>query len=98
MHAAALRIECHIPDSGSLKDKRKVVRPFVEGLRRLASLSVSEVDYHDTWQRVAVGVAVVAPDAAELERLIGRVRRYVDDQLELSVVDVTLTYLEAPDG
>ncbi|MFP5333420.1 MAG: DUF503 domain-containing protein [Acidimicrobiia bacterium] len=98
MHAAALRIEVHIGDSDSLKQKRKVLRPFVEGLRRLASLSVAEVDYHDTWQRSVIGVAVVAPDAAELERLIDRVRRYVDEQLELAAVDVAVTYLEDPRG
>jgi uncharacterized protein len=98
MHAASMRIEVHIPHSLSLKDKRKVVRPFVEGLRRLASLSVAEVGMHDTWQRGAFGVAIVAPDASELERLIDRVRRYVDEQLELDVTDVKLTYLEAPDG
>lgn len=98
MHVAALRIEVHIPDSGSLKDKRKVVRPFCEGLRGLASLSVSEVGRHDNWQRAIVGVAMVAPDARELERLIARVRHYVDEQLELSVVDVRLSHLEAPDG
>ena len=98
MHAAALRIEVHIGESNSLKEKRKVVRPFVEGLRHLASLSVAEVDHHDTWQRAAIGVAVVAPDARELERLIDRIRRYVDDQVELSVVEVTVTYMEDPRG
>jgi uncharacterized protein len=98
MHVAALRIEVHIPDSVSLKDKRKVVRPFVEGLRKVASLSVSEVDHHNTWQRAAFGVAMVAPDAPELERLIERVRRYVDNQLELDVLDVRVSYMEGIDG
>lgn len=98
MHAAAMRIEVHIPHSLSLKDKRKVVRPFVEGLRRLASLSVAEIGMADTWQRGVFGVAMVASDATELDRLIGRVRRYVDEQLELAVTDVKITYLEAPDG
>ncbi len=98
MHVAALRIEVHIPASDSLKDKRKVVRPFVEGLRQVASVSASEVDHHDTWQRAAFGVAMVAPDASELERLIERVRRYVDSQLELDVLDVRVAYMEGIDG
>lgn len=98
MHVAALRIEVHIPASDSLKDKRKVVRPFVEGLRRVASVSVAEVDHHDTWQRSAFGVALVAADAAALERLIERVRRYVDGQLELDVLDVRVSYMEGIDG
>lgn len=98
MHAAVMRIEVHIPDSGSLKAKRATLRPFVEGLRRLASVSVAEVGMHDTWQRSVVGVALVAPDAAELGRLMERVRRYVDDHVEVTVVDVRVSYLEEPDG
>lgn len=98
MYAAAMRIEVHIPDSGSLKAKRRVLRPFVEGIRRLGSYSVAEVGLHDTWQRAVVGVAVVASDPAELERLMVRVRSYVDDHVELSVLDVRTSYLEEPDG
>ena len=71
MHAAALRIELRIPLANSLKAKRGVVRPLVEGLRRVASLSVSEIDRHDSWQLSTLGVAIVAPDAGHLERLIG---------------------------
>lgn len=98
MHAAAVRIDVHIPDSHSLKDKRRVVRPFVEGLRRLASVSVAEIDHHDAWQRASFGVAVVAADAPALEDLIERIRRYVDAQLEMSVTDVHVRHMEAPDG
>lgn len=98
MYAAAIRIEIHVPDSHSLKEKRRIVRPLIEGLRRQASLSVSEVGHHESWQRAAVGVAIAAPDAGELERLIDRVRRYVDEQVELNVIDVRVAYLEAVDG
>ena len=98
MHAAALRIEVHVPDSHSLKDKRRVIVPFVEGLRRLASVSVAEVGYHDTWQRSVVGVAVVTADASSLETLVERIRRYVDDQVELRPTDVRLTHMEDHDG
>ena len=97
MHAAALRIELRVPDAGSLKAKRRVLRPVVEGLKRAASLSVAEVDHHDSWQRAAVGVALVAPDARQLEQLITLVQRYLDDCLEVEVVAVTASYLEAPE-
>jgi uncharacterized protein YlxP (DUF503 family) len=94
MRAVALRFEIHIPDSQSLKDKRAVIRPLVEGLRRLVSASVAEVDHHDAWQRASIGVALVAADAGRLEALITRVRRYVDDQLELDVVEVAVHHME----
>jgi uncharacterized protein len=94
MKAAALRFEIHIPTVQSLKEKRAVLRPLVEGLRRQLSVSVSEVDHQDTWQRVGLGVAVVAPDGGRLDTLIERVRRYVDDNLELQVCDVAVYYME----
>lgn len=94
MIVAAVRFELHIPDSGSLKEKRAVVKPLVEGLRRLASVSVSEVDHQDTWQRCTLGVALVAPDPRTVEDLVERVRRYVDDNMEVQIVDSSLTYLE----
>lgn len=94
MIVAALRFELHIPDSESLKAKRAVVRPLVEGIRKRASVSVSEVDHHDTWQRCAIGVAMVSPDSASMETLVERVRRYVDDNMEVDVLGCSVTYLE----
>ena len=94
MIAAAVRFELHVRDAESLKAKRAVVRPIVEGLRRLASLSVSEVAHHDTWQRCAIGVALVTPDPASMQALIERVRRYVEDKMEVDVVESSVTYLE----
>ena len=94
MKAAALRFELHIPGSESLKEKRAVLRPLVEGLRRQLSVSVSEVDYQDTWQRVGLGVAVVASDGGRLDTLIDRIRRYVDDNLEVEVCEVAVYYME----
>ena len=95
MKAAALRFELHIQGSESLKEKRSILRPLIEGLRRQLSVSVSEVDHQDTWQRVGLGVAVVAPDGGRLDSLIDRIRRYVDDNLEVEVCDVSVYYMES---
>jgi uncharacterized protein YlxP (DUF503 family) len=94
MKAAALRFELHLPAAQSLKEKRAVLRPLVEGLRRRLSVSVSEIDHQDTWQRVGLGVAVVAPDGGRLESLLEQVRRYVDENLLVEVCEVSVYYIE----
>jgi len=94
MNAAAIRFDLHLPQSQSLKEKRAVLRPLIEGLRRQLSVSVSEIAYHDTWQRVALGVALVAPDGGRLDSLIDRIRRYVDENLEVEVCEVAVYYME----
>lgn len=96
MRAAVLRIELRIPGAQSLKAKRAVLRPVVEGMKRLASLSVAEVDHHDAWQLATVGVAAVAPDQAHLDRLLTCVRRYLDGRFEVEVLEIGLTHLEDP--
>jgi uncharacterized protein len=94
MIAAAIRFEIRIPDVASLKAKRAVLRPIIDGLRRKVSVSVSEVGRHDSWQRSSVGVALVTPDPGSMESLIERVRRYVDEHMEIEVLDCEVTYLE----
>lgn len=94
MKAAALRFELHIPQSQSLKEKRAVLRPLIEGLRRQLSVSVSEIGHHDAWQRVGLGVAVVAPDGGRLDSLIDRIRRYVEGNLEVEVCEVVVHFIE----
>jgi len=97
MRAAALRVELHLPNPQSLKEKRAVLRPFVEGIRRLGSYSVAEVGHHDLWQRATVGVAIAAPDGRSLAMQISKLRRYLDAQLEVEVLDVLISELEEPE-
>lgn len=97
MRAAALRVELHLPTPQSLKEKRAVLRPFIEGIRRFGSYSVAEVDHHDLWQRAAVGVAIAAPDGRSLAMQISKLRRYLETQLEVEVLDVLISELEEPE-
>jgi hypothetical protein len=97
MRVAALRVELHLPNPQSLTEKRAVLRPLIEGIKRLGSYSVSEVDHHDSWQRAAIGVAIVAPDGEGLAIQISKLRRYLDRQLESDVLDVLISELEEPE-
>ncbi len=97
MRAAAARVELHLPTPQSLKQKRAVLRPFIEGLRRIGSYSVAEVDHHDSWQRAAIGVAIAAPDGRSMAMQVSKLRRYLDEQLEVEVLDVLISELEEPE-
>lgn len=94
MLAAALRIELRFPNAHSLKEKRSLLKPLVEGLRLRAS--VAEVGFQDSWQRSTVGVALVAGDGGRLDRLIEDVRRYVESHVEVEMIEVAVAYIEEP--
>jgi len=96
MRTAALRVELHLPSPQSLKAKRAILRPVIEGIKRLGSFSVAEVDHHDRWQRAALGVAIVTRDGEGLVVQIAKLRRYLDTRLEVEVLDIHISELEDP--
>jgi uncharacterized protein len=97
MRSAALKVELHLPNPQSLKEKRGLLRPVLEGLKRHGSYSVAEVDHHDTWQRAAIGIAIVAPDGKSLAMQISKVRRYFDVQPEIEVLEIRMSEMEEPE-
>jgi len=82
MFIAVGRLVLQIPESGSLKDKRQVVRKVTDRLRARFNVSVSEVGDQDRWQQAVLGVSVVASE-----------RRHADEQLEKVIHAVDEMYL-----
>lgn len=94
MYAAAIRCELFLPDVHSLKEKRRVVKPLVEGLRRRFGVSIAEVGHADAWQRSTIGVAVVASHPELLQETIISVRDFIDGAEELELVAYEVTHVE----
>ena len=97
MEAAAMRFDLSLPATRSLKEKRSVLRPVVEGLRKTASYSVAEVAHHELWRRAGLGVALVATDRRELERMMQRAEHFLDGRHEVDVIEVLISYLDHPE-
>ncbi|MBI3003134.1 MAG: DUF503 domain-containing protein [candidate division NC10 bacterium] len=53
-------VELQLPENGSLKGKRKVLRSIKDRIRVRFNVSIAEVDRQDAWQRATLGVAVVS--------------------------------------
>lgn len=94
MHASAVIFDLHLPVCGSLKHKRRLVRPIVEGLRQRHRVAAAEVGGHDLWQRARIGVAAVAESAERLDHVLANVERFVWSHPEIEVVGTERTVLE----
>ena len=51
MHIGILQFTFQIPHAASLKDKRAVITPILDGARRRHRVAVAEVGHQDRWQR-----------------------------------------------
>ena len=95
---AVERFDLRIAGSGSLKEKRHVVKTLSAGLRSKFNVSVAEVDHHDLWQRTAVAVAAVAKEQYHARKVMHEIERYVERHPRVDVIDVDLSIHYPEDG
>jgi len=72
------------------------MRTVMTQLKRIG-VSAAEVDFQDTWQRATVGVAVVAPQYSQLQRLVRSVEVSLRALDEIELLEVHVSHLERPE-
>jgi uncharacterized protein len=95
VHVAALSLDLHLPHSHSLKEKRAVIKPIVEGCHRRFRVAAAEVDHHDRWQRAGLGVAAVSGTAGHLADVLDQVERFVWSFPEVEVLACERRWLDS---
>lgn len=94
MVVGTLRVDLHLPQSRSLKAKRAEIRPILDGVRAKYRISAAEVDHQDTWQRTALGFAVVSSSGAQVSEVLDEVERYVWSRPGIEVLDAARAWME----
>jgi hypothetical protein len=90
----ALVVELHFPACRSLKDKRAVLRPVIDGARSRFAVAVAETDYQDLHQRsILAGAAAAASERVVVETL-DAVERFIWSRPDLEVVGATRRWLD----
>lgn len=87
MHVGVMRLVIEIPGARSLKDKRQVVRSFVERVRARLRVSIAEVGGHEKLQLATFGVAVVSGDARVCEEQLQNVASVAGSLPDALLVD-----------
>ena len=88
-----LRLTLFIPESGSLKGKRRVLRSLKDRLRSQFNVSVAEVDYQDLWQKAEVAVALVSSDREHADKVLQTILGKVESWHLAEVVNVEMEIL-----
>jgi uncharacterized protein YlxP (DUF503 family) len=95
MHACTLVMEVRIPESGSLKAKRAVIKHVIETCRSRFGVAAAEVSYQGKWQRSEVGFAAVSGSPGHVVEVLDTVERFVWSQPDLEIVAGGRCWLEA---
>ena len=94
MHVLVLRIDLHFLRARSLKQRRALLRPIVDGGRHRFPVAIAEVGHQDTWQRAAVGIAAVSSSVSHAEEIIDAVERFVWSFPDIEVLGAERAWLD----
>jgi hypothetical protein len=88
-----LLVDCFIPESLSLKDKRHVLRSLTERIRREFNVSICEVEYQDQWQRSRLSVVLANTEWPMARRTLDRVTEFIERDRRLNVLNTEIQQL-----
>lgn len=94
MFACVLVVDLHLPLPESLKEKRAVITPILEGARRRHRVAVSEVGAQDDRRRSRLAFATVASSETGAREVLDAVERFVWSFPEIEVVTARRSWVE----
>jgi uncharacterized protein len=93
MNAGVCKINIHLPDNHSLKEKRRILKSVMSRLRNLYNISVAEVDNQDLWQMATIGVSCVGSN--HIDETIDSILNYIKQNYpDIEVVDHELEIMQ----
>ncbi|MEX0786904.1 MAG: DUF503 domain-containing protein [Dehalococcoidia bacterium] len=91
MNVGVCRITLRLPENGSLKGKRQVLRSLTTRLRNTFNVAVAEVGDNDRWQIAVIGLTCVSNDARHAREQLDRAVEFVrSTRLDAEVLDTEI--------
>lgn len=88
MNVALATLTLRLPENGSLKGKRQVVKSIQQRLHNRFNVSVAEVEHNDAWQLAGLAICAVANDAAHAGEVVAKALAYVESlRLDAEIID-----------
>lgn len=87
MTVGVCRLRLRLQGSGSLKDKRQVVRSVLERVRQRYCVAAAEVDDQDEWQLATLGFSCVANSHRHADEVLDSVIAYIEEtRLDVEII------------
>lgn len=89
MIIGSICLELDILEAFSLKDKRRVLKSIKERIKNKFNVSISEIDYKDTWNRTLLAIVTVSDDRSFVDRQLQGVVNFVETIHTVSIMSVS---------
>ena len=82
-----------LPASGSLKEKRMVIKAIKDKIRHKFNVSIAEVDFLDKWQRARLAVVQVGNSYSFIEKNMTAIFTLIEANGICEIVEHNLEYM-----
>ncbi|MDR1466756.1 MAG: DUF503 domain-containing protein [Treponema sp.] len=90
MIVSMMQIIFEIPDVGSIKEKRRVIRSIKDKLQQRFRVSVAEVDLQDSLSFAQIGAAVVSNSKGFGETIMNKAFQIIENETPVRIQDVAI--------
>jgi len=90
MVVSMIQLIFEIPDSGSLKEKRRIVRSVKDKLQRRFRLSAAEVDLQDSLTFAHIGGALVSNSRVFGESVLQKAFAMIENEVPVRIQDMRI--------
>ena len=84
-------LDIHIARAESLKEKRRVLKSVKTNLRNKFNISISELDYHELWQRSRVGIVRIGN--RDTKQVFDKMLNYLKSIKNIDIIDFEIIRL-----
>lgn len=95
MSVALCHLTLRLPENGSLKGKRQVLKSIQQRLHNRFNVSVAEVDHNDSWQLAGLAICAVANSGAHAGEVVAKAVAYVEAlRLDVEIIEAETELLD----
>ena len=88
MNIGVCKISLRLPENRSLKGKRHVLESITSRVSNRFNVAIAEVDSHDLWQMITLGVCCVSNSKQHSNEVLSRVVNFItESRFEVEILD-----------
>lgn len=87
------QIDLHLPQSNSLKGKRRILKSLVDRIRKRFNVACAEIAENGKWQKAVLGVACISNGSRHADEMLSKVVDLVRQEGEAILLDYKIELL-----
>lgn len=97
MTVGLCRVWLRLPENHSLKGKRQVIRSLVARLHNKFNVAAAEIDDHDSWQTVSLGISCVTTSESHAHQVMSSVVAFIRrERPDAELLDYMTEIMQGP--